>query len=223
MASIAAFDDVMEALEHESKSYEYFCKRIVSLLESNPQLDVEGLNCVHSIKARKKSRASIKDKIDRKANKGVVVTRENCFSEIEDFFGVRLLHLHLDQLTLMHKFLCDQKEKGEFIFGETPKAYTWDPEFNAILKNLGFQVEFKESLYTSVHYILKNSEESPIRCELQVRTLFEETWGELDHWMNYPYPSEKMALSEQLLVLSRVVTAGSRLAVSIHRLHTQDQ
>lgn len=90
-----------------------------------------------------------------------------------------------------------------------------------ILEELGFQVEFKESLYTSVHYILRNSEDSPIRCELQVRTLFEEAWGELDHWMNYPVPTGKMALREQLLVLSRVVTAGSRLAVSIHRLQTE--
>ena len=116
---------------------------------------------------------------------------------------------------------AEQSDKGEFIFGEKPKAYTWDPEFKAILEGLGFQVEFKESLYTSVHYILRNSNDSPVRCELQVRTLFEEAWGELDHWMNYPVPTEKMALREQLLVLSRVVTAGSRLAVSIHRLHTQ--
>lgn len=212
----------IETLENNEKAYEYFCRRILTLLDGNPELDLEGLNCVHSIRFRKKSRASIKDKCERKEQKGVVVDGENCHSEIEDYYGVRLLHLHLDQLPKIHSFLVEQSEKGEFIFGEKPKAYTWDPEFKAILEELGFQVEFKESLYTSVHYILRNSDDSPIRCELQVRTLFEEAWGELDHWMNYPVPTEKMALREQLLVLSRVVTAGSRLAVSIHRLQIEE-
>ncbi|MEE4208138.1 MAG: hypothetical protein V2I43_02595 [Parvularcula sp.] len=210
----------IDTLEENEKAYEYFCRRIIALLDGNPRLDVEGLNCVHTIRFRKKSRASIKDKCERKEKKGIFINAENCHSEIEDYFGIRLLHLHFDQLPVIHSFLIEQAEKGDFIFGERPKAYTWDPEFKAILESLGFQVEFKESLYTSVHYILRNSDESPVRCELQVRTLFEEAWGELDHWMNYPVPTEKMALREQLLVLSRVVTAGSRLAVSIHRLQT---
>jgi putative GTP pyrophosphokinase len=221
MSAAGNHEVVVETLEKNEKAYEFFCRRIQALLDGNPKLDVAGMNCVHSIRFRKKSRASIKDKCDRKARKGVVVNNENCHSEIEDYFGVRLLHLHLDQLPAIHAFLVEQSEKGEFLFGEKPKAYTWDPDFKAILEGLDFQVEFKESLYTSVHYILKNSDDSPVRCELQVRTLFEEAWGELDHWMNYPVPTKKMALREQLLVLSRVVTAGSRLAVSIHRLHTE--
>lgn len=212
----------IETLERSEKAYEFFCRRIQALLEGNPELDMEGLNCVHSIRFRKKSWASIKDKCERKKEKGVFVNGENCHTEIEDYFGVRLLHLHLDQLPKIHCFLLEQNKRGEFIFGEKPKAYTWDPEFKAILEELDFQVEFKELLYTSVHYILRNSEDSPVRCELQVRTLFEEAWGELDHWMNYPVQTDKMALREQLLVLSRVVTAGSRLAVSIHRLHTEN-
>jgi len=220
MPEIPNFEEVFEALEAQSKSYEYFSKRVISLLENNPDLEINGMNCVHTVKSRKKSRPSLKDKCTRKLNKGKTVTGQNCFDEIEDFFGIRLLHLHLDQLPKIHAFLNNKNDNKEFIFGETPKAYTWDPEFKVILEDLGFDVEFKDSLYTSVHYILKNSEDSPIRCELQVRTLFEETWGELDHWMNYPVTTENMALREQLLVLSRVVTAGSRLAVSIHRLQT---
>ncbi|QFS83996.1 RelA/SpoT domain-containing protein [Roseivivax sp. THAF197b] len=221
MSATESYEAAIDTLEKSEKAYEFFCRRIQVLLDGNPELDMEGLNCVHSIRFRKKSRASIKDKCERKKEKGIVVNSENCHSEIEDYFGVRLLHLHLDQLPKIHSFLVEQCSKGEFIFGEKPKAYTWDPEFKAILESLDFRVEFKESLYTSVHYILRNSEDSPVRCELQVRTLFEEAWGELDHWMNYPVQTDKMALREQLLVLSRVVTAGSRLAVSIHRLQTE--
>lgn len=213
------YEQAIDQLEKDERAYDYFCRRVISLLENNPDLDISGMNCVHSLRYRKKSRNSIRGKCKRKRKKGINVDASNCHSEIEDYFGIRLLHLHLDQLPRIHEFLVAKAESKEFIFGEGPKAYTWDPEFKIKLEELGFQVEFKDSLYTSVHYILKNSDESPVRCELQVRTLFEEAWGELDHWMNYPVQTEDMALREQLLVLSRVVTAGSRLAVSIHRLH----
>lgn len=213
------FSDVIELLEENDTAYDYFCRRIISLLERNPELRLGGMDCVHSIRYRKKSKSSIRDKCRRKSEKGLVVNSENFFSEIEDYYGIRLLHLHLDQLPTIHAFLKNLAEKGEFSFGENPKAYTWDPEFKAILEELGFKVEIKDSLYTSVHYILRNGPDSPVRCELQVRTLFEETWGELDHWMNYPKKTDNIALREQILVLSRVVTAGSRLAVSIHRLN----
>lgn len=56
----------IETLERSEKAYEFFCRRIQALLEGNPELDMEGLNCVHSIRFRKKSRASIKDKCERK-------------------------------------------------------------------------------------------------------------------------------------------------------------
>lgn len=223
MVDVITYDGVIDALDRNERAYDFFCRRVSTLLESNPDLNFKGLDCVHSVKFRKKSRASIKSKCIRKQEKGIQVTPENCFDQIEDYFGMRLLHLHLDQLVVIHRFLQSRVAAGDFIFGETPKAYTWDPEFKLILQELGFEVEFKESFYTSVHYILRNSLESPVRCELQVRTLFEETWGELDHWMNYPEKTHNMALREQLLVLSRVVTAGSRLAVSIHRLQLAEE
>lgn len=215
----ADFTDALEELELKEGIYEYFCKRIVALLSNNPNLTYHGMQCVHSVRYRKKSKKSIIDKCSRKFSREIIVNKENVFDEIEDYFGIRLLHLHLDQLPIIHDFLCQSVDRGEFIFGEPPKAYTWDPEFKDTLERLGLEVLFKDSFYTSIHYILRVGIESPVRCELQVRTLFEETWGELDHWMNYPVKTENVSLKEQLLVLSRVVTAGSRLAISIHRLN----
>lgn len=62
MSISSSHEDVIETLEKDEKAYEFFCRRILSLLEGNPKLDMAGMNCVHSIRFRKKSKISIKDK-----------------------------------------------------------------------------------------------------------------------------------------------------------------
>ena len=44
-----------------------------------------------------------------------------------------------------------------------------------------------------------------ICCEIQVRTLFEEIWGEIDHTINYPHSTESIACKEQLKVLTKLI------------------
>jgi hypothetical protein len=52
-------------------------------------------------------------------------------------------------------------------------------------------------------------------CELQVRTLTEETWGEIDHFINYPHPTTSVPLHEQIRVLARATSIAARLADAI--------
>lgn len=82
---------------------------------------------------------------------------------------------------------------------------------------MGLEVHVKDSFYTSVHYLVRPRPDSPHCCEIQVRTLFEEIWGEVDHTLNYPTPTDNIACREQLRVLTKVVGAGSRLVDSIFR------
>ncbi len=69
--------------------------------------------------------------------------------------------------------------------------------------------------YTSVHYLVKQHVGSQICCEIQVRTLFEEIWGEVDHAINYPEKTDKEVCRDQILVLAKLIGAGSRLVDSI--------
>lgn len=83
-----------------------------------------------------------------------------------------------------------------------------------------FVAEHRDTYYTSVHYVIKpNNELSNITCEIQVRTLFEEIWGEIDHTINYPHQTEIIACKEQLRVLAKLVSTGTRLADSIFRTY----
>lgn len=56
----------IETLERSEKAYEFFCRRIQALLEGNPELDMEGLNCVHSIRFRKKVGQALKTSVSGK-------------------------------------------------------------------------------------------------------------------------------------------------------------
>ena len=62
---------------------------------------------------------------------------------------------------------------------------------------------------------------SPIKCEIQIRTLYEEIWGEIDHYINYPTPTNSIACREQLRVLSKLSVTGTRLADSILNSHDE--
>ena len=96
---------------------------------------------------------------------------------------------------------------------------TWDPESKKMYDDLKITTEIRSTFYTSVHYLIKpnNNNPNPICCEIQVRTLFEEIWGEIDHSINYPHPTDNIACREQLRVLSKLVGTGTRLADSIFR------
>jgi ppGpp synthetase/RelA/SpoT-type nucleotidyltranferase len=107
-------------------------------------------------------------------------------------------------------------------FLEKPIAYTWDPDSVNYFKKFNLRTSVKSSFYTSVHYVIAPAnDEAGISCEIQVRTLFEEAWGEIDHSINYPQPTKVMANIEQLRVLSRLVSTGSRLADSIFKVHNE--
>ena len=196
---------------------EQFLGQVLIFFDKNPILNDSPFPVIHSLKSRLKDPEHLKDKLQRKLDKGVVVTTDNLFNEVTDLIGVRILHLHQEQFRIIHQeILCKVKQK-EWIFAEAPRAYTWDPESEKFYEELGIRTEVKESFYTSVHYLIKLNNGNDVCCEIQVRTLFEEIWGEIDHAINYPHAIDSIACSEQIKVLSKLVSTGTRLSDSIFR------
>ncbi|MGH9905928.1 MAG: hypothetical protein ACRD8U_10160 [Pyrinomonadaceae bacterium] len=58
-----------------------------------------------------------------------------------------------------------------------------------------------------------------VTYEIQVRTLADEIWGEIDHKINYPYPHDSLSCREQIKALARVASSCSRLVDSIVASH----
>lgn len=76
-------------------------------------------------------------------------------------------------------------------------------------------------MYTTVHYVVEANPRTQIRCEIQVRTLMDEVWGEVSHQVNYPTESPSSSCRDQLKVLARLTTGGTRLVDSIFKSHNE--
>lgn len=213
--------EIVSVFEDEIENFEYFLHKVKAFFESR-----RFRKDVHSIRYRIKDIDHLLEKIERKnqedetaieSRKKGPITPSNIFTRITDLAGIRVLHLHSSQFENIHNALIEKVNEGEFVLVEPPKAYTWDPESITYFEGLGIQPEVKQSFYTSIHYVLKPNTSSKAICELQVRTLLEEVWGEIDHTMNYPHEHPEPQCKEQIRVLARLIGAGSHLADSIMR------
>lgn len=220
MDDMLKIDSVINFYNQKHFELEQFLVAVQTFFSKNPILNSVQDPVVHSVKSRFKNPDHLRDKIKRKKSDGIVIDQDNLFEEINDLIGVRVLHIYQDQFITIHNEIMKKVDSGDWVFFEDPKAYTWDPESTIKYENLGISPELKETFYTSVHYVIKPNENNPLCCEIQVRTLFEEVWGEIDHSINYPHPTDDFSCKEQLRVLSKLVSTGTRLADSIFRTYS---
>ena len=210
--------NIIEAYIDIEHDLNIFMDGIRKWFDGHRRLRSANANIVHSVKSRIKDRDHLRDKVIRKWSEEDPINAFNLFEKITDLAGVRVLHLYQDQFPKIHEEILDKVNKQkDWVLVEEPKAYTWDPESKQFFEALGISAHIKDSYYTSVHYVVRPRLDSPLCCEIQVRTLFEEIWGEVDHTLNYPTKSDNLACREQLKVLAKLVGAGSRLVDSIFR------
>src|SRR5262245_42219958 len=100
------------------------------------------------------------------------------------------------QMEELHPLLIQIIQDEGYLLVGTPEAKTWDLEYETMFKNLDLDVKRNESLYTSVHYVVRQNSTTRRLCELQVRTLAEEIWGEISHTINYPHETDSIACKE---------------------------
>jgi putative GTP pyrophosphokinase len=178
---------------------------------------------IHFMKYRVKDPDHLRRKLERKAierraaGKAPNITASNLFERVGDLAGVRILHLHTDQIRPMTEIIGRILDEHQYVIKEGPTAIVWDRDYAEIYRAFGITPETRDSMYTSVHYVVKPSLKTPIRVELQVRTLMEEVWGEVSHRVNYPDPTSIRACRDQLKVLARMTSGCTRLVDSIFK------
>lgn len=216
-------DNRIAAYRNQRHLFERFMNAVVDCFRLEPSFQLSDRSIVHSIRSRLKDEGHLLRKLSRKECGDGPTTEENLFERVTDLAGVRVLHLFQDEFAVIDAFVRRQVDSGDWRFFERPKAYSWDPEAKDFFSAFDLDVKLKETFYTSVHYVVQPNSNTPAKCEVQVRTLFEEVWGEIDHAINYPEQSVSPDCREQIRVLSKLVSAGSRLTDSIYRSHKRSR
>jgi putative GTP pyrophosphokinase len=171
---------------------------------------------IHSMKWRVKDPAHLKDKLIRKAleakkaKQPFAITTENLFQRINDLAGFRILHLHTRQMNDINKAILSCLNEARYPIAEGPIAKTWDDETREYFQAIRIATEQSLTMYTSVHYVIASNSRTPSTCELQVRTLADEVWGEVDHTINYPI--HRRALNAENKSRSSLVSPQAVLA-----------
>lgn len=214
----AEFDRLVQHYVTNKHLFEIFLGSLKLQLEGDPRLKP----LIHSMRVRVKDSEHLRDKLRRKwleakkEGKTFKVTPEDLFVKINDLAGCRLIHLYTRQIQPIDAVLQALFREQGYRVLEGPTARTWDDESRAFFSEIGIATKQKpKNFYTSVHYVIEANSRSKITCEIQVRTLPEEVWGEVDHTLNYPHPSRFVPCVEQLKVLARVTSSCTRLVDSI--------
>jgi putative GTP pyrophosphokinase len=156
---------------------------------------------VHSLKMRVKDPEHLIDKIIRKRidERERAITIENYEIEITDLVGVRALHLFKEDWVHINEAIV-----GIWDHSQRPVANIRKGDPEDLFKRHGLDVREHPVGYRSVHYTVKSQPtKKALVVEIQVRTIFEEGWSEIDHQLRYPYEVENVILRDYLSILNR--------------------
>jgi len=199
-------------------SFETFASNFAATIRSHGDIKPY----IHSVKYRTKDPVHLRKKLLKKPaylTGPKRITESTLFHRINDLVGVRILHLNTRQFKDIDAGLRKMFDEWKYRVYARPFARTWDDESRNYFKGLGIRIEKSPTMYTSVHYVIEPNKK--FTCEIQVRTLMEEVWGEVDHTLNYPKKTKSIACGEQILALARATSSCTRLVDSIFASHSE--
>jgi ppGpp synthetase/RelA/SpoT-type nucleotidyltranferase len=231
MADDTLSEDEMRQIDELVRHYVASIDVFRSLLESLRAAVIDHAELrklYHSARWRVKEPDHLRRKLAEKVKKAksvgepFTITIDNLFERITDLAGMRLLHLHSTQFPQINAKLLDLLNENYYSIVEGPEARVWDDEYREYYESIGVATAPNPRMYTSVHYVIQPNTRTKRTIEIQVRTLAEELWGEVDHAINYPIKSRKRVCREQIKVLARLTSSCSRLVDSIFLSHSDE-
>lgn len=175
---------------------------------------------VHSVKSRIKDPSGLIEKVirkteDRRSKYGddFEFTVNNYKNEINDLIGIRVIHIFKDQWQEIHNFIVKTWRVIEIT------ANVRDGDNIDVFDDTNIEVRSKASGYRSVHYLVEfYPTNEKVIAEIQVRTIFEEGYGEIDHRLRYSHREIPEILQSNLLLFNRIVGSADEMASLINNL-----
>jgi ppGpp synthetase/RelA/SpoT-type nucleotidyltranferase len=204
--------EIYEDYIEYKNSYENQAGFIANILRSQKM--------VHSVKSRIKDPDRLIEKVirkteDRKNKYGndYEFTVNNYKNEINDLIGIRVIHIFKDQWQEIHAFILKTWKVIEIT------ANVRDGDNIKVFEDPNIEVRSKASGYRSVHYLVEfYPTNEKVIAEIQVRTIFEEGYGEIDHRLRYSHEEIPEILKSNLLLFNRIVGSADEMASLINNI-----
>lgn len=192
---------------------------------------------IHSVRSRVKNPEHLLAKIIRKKQenhkKYKNLDKSNYEKFVTDLIGIRCLVLFKADWQGFHYYILSKFDNNveyyirdslldfddddtHFYIAEKPKVHIRNGDARDIYDEvLPPDSVIDGKVYRSVHYIIKYK---GVYLEIQVRTLFEEGWGEIDHAVVYPYYQNDKILKEYTELLNRLSGLADEMSSFFYRL-----
>ena len=191
---------------NEKEKYRKLAEYIVQLIRDDPSSPKESL---HTIVYRIKDELRLIEKIEGQ-NEALkagasLISEKNYQLKIGDLLGVRMICLRLSDIEKVEAYLGLLSEEKILRFVKGP-----DRKRSFILpvdpgESISDGIDLKYSGYSSIHYQVELGENSDVpsgladlQFELQLRTILEEAWGEIDHKYRYVRSRSGVALPDYI-------------------------
>ncbi len=199
-------EEILISFFKEKEKYEELAEYVGHLIRDDPSSPRGSL---HTISYRIKDPARLIEKIEEENKQPGVgpgsITRENFRERVGDIVGIRLICLRLSDVETVEAYLALLAEEDILTFLRKPvrkRAFVLpvDPG-----EGIPEDLELRYSGYSSIHYQVKLGENSDasdalkgLQFELQLRTILEEAWGEIDHKYRYVLSRSGVELPEYI-------------------------
>ena len=191
----------------EKEKYQRLANFMVRLMVDDPGSPRESL---HTLIYRLKDELRLIEKIDilntKKNRQGHKITAKNYQAGIGDLLGVRIICLRLSDIGTIEAYLKLLVEEDIFRILKGP-----DQKRSFILPFQPDETQAAETAiprytgYSSIHYQLQLGENADVpaelkslQVELQLRTILEEAWSEIDHKYRYVLSRTGQQLPEHI-------------------------
>lgn len=203
---------IYEDFNKYRQSYETQADLIANILRAQSK--------VHSVKTRVKDAKHLIEKVIRKTperrkkyGKDFKFTVDNYKNEITDLLGIRVIHIFKEDWEEIHDFITSMWNVIEIVANIREGDNT--KEFEA--KDI--EVCSRLSGYRSVHYLVESyPTNKKLIAEVQVRTIFEEGYGEIDHQLRYSHDNIPELLGQNLMLLNRIAGSSDEMASLINMM-----
>ncbi|MDF2592370.1 MAG: RelA/SpoT domain protein [Clostridia bacterium] len=176
---------------------------------------------IHSVKSRVKDPEHLIVKIIRKTSDRKIKYGEdfqfnvdNYKEEVSDLIGVRAIHIFKEDWEDIHNYITNTWKVMEIT------ANVREGDDTQRFDELNIQIQSRKSGYRSVHYLIEFfPTNQKVIAEIQVRTIFEEGYGEIDHQLRYSHDQIPEVLTLNLLLLNRIAGSSDEMASFINLLN----